>query len=110
MLNSDSAVIALTLNQGDQAATIDSEAPLGRSGDVQWSVILHTCIFVSEEPFGNLELNPWWPASGGNETTNNVLDRGNKITVMWPEFKKDKRAVSADAFMFFLPVIRRKMK
>lgn len=46
MLNSDSAVIALTLNQGDQAATKYSEAPLGRSGDAQWitewSVILHT--------------------------------------------------------------------
>lgn len=35
MLNSDSAVIALTLNQGDQAATKNSEAPLGCSGDAQ---------------------------------------------------------------------------
>lgn len=35
MLDSHSAVIALSLNQGDQPATKNSEAPLGRSGDAQ---------------------------------------------------------------------------
>lgn len=81
MLNSDSAVIALTLNQGDQAATKNSEAPLGCSGDAQWSVILHTHIFEI------LELNPWWPACGGNETTDNVLDGGIK-SQSWLSLRK----------------------
>lgn len=36
------AVISLTINQGDQAATKNSKAALGCSGHAQWSVILHT--------------------------------------------------------------------